>query len=110
MKKPARVQIGGIQYTVHLVPELRDVNTEDRDLLLGQFKQLTAEIRVFHGGSAELARQTFLHEALHGVVEAYGIRELNVDGCHLETPINQLSLGLSEILNSLGIDILEKLK
>jgi hypothetical protein len=49
---------------------------------------------------------TVIHEMLHGIIEHYQIRELmDETGNHSETAINQLSMGLAEVLKSLHIKL-----
>ena len=100
------VKIGGVPYTVTFVEDWRrvDHSEEETGFLRGQISYKKNSIRIDGDQTPEGQSRTLMHELIHGVVEHYKIRELMGDeGGHLENPIDQLAVGVCEVLESLGI-------
>ena len=69
---------------------------------MGANQLLKTSIRVLKGFPERELRST-IHEILHGIIHEYRVRELIDDkGEHIEAPIDQLALGLAEVLESIG--------
>ena len=100
------VNICGIEYTVTAVNDTKDVCHEKSGReMYGQIDCSKASIRIWKS-NCDRMQQVLLHEIIHGVVDGMGIRELQEGGSHLEISIEQLTVGLSIALKSMGIDIL----
>jgi hypothetical protein len=95
------LKIGGIPYLVSRVP-VGTVATGDSQPW-GTFDSTNHTLRYEDHPIPERALRTFLHEVLHGIAFEYGIRELLGKG--EEYPIDQLALGLSEVLGGLGAEL-----
>lgn len=104
MSKDFTVKIGGVPHTVTFVKNMKDVcHNDGGEALWGQISFRKDSIRLFDCSKERLLR-VFIHEILHGIVEHYQVSQLmNEDGTHLEAPIDQLSVGLAEVLESMGI-------
>lgn len=100
-----KVNICGIEYTVTAVKDTKDV-CHDRSgkELYGQIGYSESSIRLYKTNKDRM-QQVLLHEILHGIVDGMGVRELQESGSHLEIPIDQLAVGLSLALKSMGIDV-----
>lgn len=105
-----KTKIGGVPYKVEFVDGWHKVeHYGDEQPLSGQIAYRRFSIRVDSSAPSEFQRRVLLHELIHGVVQAYGIRELLGDGDrHLETPIDQLAIGLCEALEGLGVELPSK--
>ena len=106
-----KIKIAGVEYTITLVTDPIDVSHDkgSKRMLRGEISHLECDIRLLVTNRSHMAR-TIVHELLHGVIEGYQIRELmDDDGNHREIAINQLSVGLCEAIESIGIDILGQL-
>jgi len=99
-----KIKIAGMEFEVNRVETELDV-CHDRSgkKLWGQISYEKQSIRILKSNK-EREFRTLLHEILHGIINEYQIRELMDDESrHLEPPIDQLSLGLAEMLESVGI-------
>lgn len=104
-----KINICGIEYAVTAVNDAKDV-CHDRSGkgLYGQIGYSKSSIRLLKTNEDRM-QQVLLHEIIHGVVDGMGIRELQEGAAHLEIPIEQLAVGLSMALKSMGIDVLSGL-
>jgi hypothetical protein len=105
------IKIGGIPYKIKTVKGELDVcHDGSGQKLWGQISYLQHSIRVLKT-SPERELRLVLHEVLHGIINEYNIRELmNDEGEHKESPIDQLALGIAEVLESIGINDLKPKK
>lgn len=102
------VKIAGVPYKVVVTGTWKDVSHDDMaDLNHAEICYLTHSIRVRGDAPKELVSRAFLHEVVHGVVAGLHIRELEDEetGGHNEIAVDQLAVGITEALESLGIDI-----
>lgn len=99
-----KIKIGGLPFEIETVDsELAVCHDASGKKLWGQISYDKLSIRVLKACPARELRVT-LHEILHGIVNEYRVRELMDDkGEHIEEPIDQLALGLAEVLESIGI-------
>jgi len=99
-----KIQIAGIPFEIERVEtELEVCHTGSGQKLWGQISYSKQSIRVLKSCPEREFRST-LHEVLHWIINEYRVRELMDDkGDHLESPIDQLALGLAEVLESIGI-------
>jgi len=99
-----RIKIAGMMFEVSRVKSTFDVcHLKSGDHLWGQISYEKQSIRILKSNK-EREFRTLLNEILHGIINEYQIRELMDDESrHLEPPIDQLSLGLAEMLESVGI-------
>lgn len=104
-----KINICGIEYTVTAVNDTKDVcHDKSGKEMYGQIDYSKGSIRLWNTKEDRM-QQVLLHEILHGVIDGMGIRELQEGGSHLEMPIEQLAVGLSMALKSMGIDVLSGL-
>jgi hypothetical protein len=98
------VKIGGLKYSISRVnTDLEVCHAGSGRKLWGEISYDGQSIRILKA-SPERELRVLLHELIHGVISEYNIPELiNPDGDHSETAIDQLSIGLAEVLESLGI-------
>ena len=99
-----KIQIGGLPFWVETVETRFEVCHDGSGAnLWGQINYQKLSIRVLKS-CPERELRTTLHEILHGIVNEYRVRELMDDkGEHREDAIDQLALGLAEVLESIGI-------
>ena len=99
-----KIQIGGIPFEIEKVEKDIDVcHDGSGQKLWAQISYSKHSIRVLKACPERELRST-IHEILHGIINEYRIRELIDDkGEHMESPIDQLALGLAEVLESIGI-------
>jgi len=99
-----KIRIGGMPFEIKTVEtELEVCHTGSGQKLWGQISYTQHSIRVLKACPERELRST-IHEILHGIINEYQVRELMDDkGEHLESPIDQLALGLAEVLESIGI-------
>lgn len=99
-----KIQIGGMPFEIEKVEKELDVCHDGSGRKLwGQISYSKHSIRVLKACPERELRST-IHEILHGIITEYGVRELIDDkGEHMELPIDQLALGLAEVLESIGI-------
>ena len=99
-----KIQIGGMPFEIEKVEKDLDVcHDGSGHKLWGQISYSRHSIRVLKACPERELRST-IHEILHGIINEYRVRELiDEKGDHLESPIDQLALGLAEVLESLGI-------
>jgi len=99
-----KIKIGGIPYEIETVETELDVcHDKSGEKLWGQICYLKHSIRVLKT-CPERELRLALHEILHGIINEFNIRELiGDDGHHLESPIDQLALGIAEVLESIGV-------
>jgi hypothetical protein len=104
MSKDFTIKIGGVPHKVTFVKSMKEVcHNDSGETMWGQISFQKDSIRLFDCPKERLLR-VFLHEIIHGVIEHYQIKQLmSEDGTHLEAPIDQLSVGLAEVLESLGV-------
>ena len=104
-----KIKIGCITYNIEKVDDeskiSHDNNNEENTLnLFGEISHSKQSIRILKA-SPERELRSLLHEILHGIIMEYAVRELIDDNDdHHEFAINQLSLGLAEILESVNVD------
>lgn len=105
------VRIGGMPFTItRKDTELEVCHKGSGQKLWGQIDYSAHSIHILKG-CPERELRSSIHEILHGIINEYQVRELmNEERTHLEEPIDQLSLGLAEVLESIGITTLEKKK
>ena len=98
-----KIKICGVPYSVSRETDKFRVDHDGSGgKFWGQISYANHSIK-FLAGSPEHELRTVLHEILHGIIENGSVRELMSDtGGHLEAPINQLSNGLAEALESMG--------
>ena len=99
-----KIYIGGIPFEIETVEtELGVCHDASGQSLWGQISYSKQSIRVLKSCPPRELRLT-IHEVLHGIINEYKIRELmDEKGNHMETPIDQLTLGIAEVLESIGI-------
>ena len=99
-----KIQIGGIPFEIETVDTYLQVcHDGSGQKLWGQISYSKHSIRVLKACPERELRST-IHEVLHGIINEYRVRELIDDkGEHMESPIDQLALGLAEVLESIGI-------
>lgn len=99
-----KIKIGGLPFEIETVDsELAVCHDASGQKLWGQINYSKHSIRVLKACPERELRVT-LHEILHGIINEYRVRELMDDkGTHIEEPIDQLALGLAEVLESLGL-------
>ena len=98
------IKIGGLPFTIETVATGLEVCHEGSGKSLwGQISYSKLSIRVLKAGPERELRTT-IHEVLHGIINEYRVRELIDDkDAHREEAIDQLALGLAEVLESIGI-------
>lgn len=95
-----KIKIGGMPFEIEMVEVCHNSSGQK---LWGQISYTKGSIRILKS-CPERELRTILHEILHGIINEYRVRELMDDkGEHLEYPIDQLVLGLAEVLESIGI-------
>ncbi len=100
------VHIGGVPYSIHYVPSREVCHNRKKKRLFGQISYTGHSINVSNETPKEKQQLVLLHEILHGIIAEYNIKELqNKDGEHAESAIDQLSLGLFGVLNSLDLEV-----
>ena len=97
MKKPDKVNILGIAYSIEYVDNPSDVDINKRKSLWGQIDYWTRTIRIYDDGvrPIEDTWQTILHEVLHGIASSLNLKVLEDDKGH-ET-IDLLALALTDV-------------
>lgn len=105
-----KIKIGGIPYTLRRVKSFLDVDhfPEDRENVAELWGQISYQHHSIRFVTTLKERETvvLLHEVLHGIIEHNQIRELmDKNGIHSEIAINQLALGLAEVLKSMHIEL-----
>jgi hypothetical protein len=105
------IQIAGMPFSIEKVDTELDVcHNGSGEKLWGQISYSKHSIRILKASPERELRST-LHEVLHGIVNEYRVRELMDDkNDHLEIPIDQLAIGLAEVLESIGITELSSLE
>ena len=100
------VKICGVPYAVTREADKFRVDHDDKGYSLwGQISYEKHSIKFLQSCPQQELR-SFVHEALHGIIEHGAIRELmNDSGGHLENPINQLANGIAEALESMGFSL-----
>lgn len=93
------IKIAGFTYKVIFKEHDRDLRARD---LYGQQSGSLQEIKVDTGFSQERTNETFLHEMLHAVDEAYNNAALS------EEENTRLSAGLHQVFEQLGINFIQK--
>lgn len=103
-----RIMIGGMPFDIETIDgEFEVCHNRTGEKLWGQISYSKHSIRILKSNPERELRST-LHEILHGIINEYRVRELMDDkGEHLEHPIDQLALGLAEVLESLNITTLK---
>jgi hypothetical protein len=98
-----KIKIGCMTYCIEKVDEQNMISHDDNETTsdsLGQISYSKQSIKILKT-SPEREFRTILHEILHGIVMEYNVRELIYDnGDHNELAINQLSMGLAEVFES----------
>ena len=97
MKIPSSVRIGGVEYTVDFVENLRN----DVQILYGEinYDQSRIAISTTDGGGHQMQCITLLHEILHGIQNHSGI-ELPKDS--EEKIIDMFARGIYQVLQDNG--------
>jgi hypothetical protein len=100
------VLIGGVPYTIKYVPSNEVCHKRKQKRLFGQISYTGHNINISNESPKEKQQLTLLHEILHGIIAEYNIKELqSKSGGHSEAAIDQLSLGLFGVLNSLDLEV-----
>lgn len=103
------MKIGGIPHRVTLLPDSRTVD-HSRDAatnLLGQIDYGRSSINLYSSAPEERILRTFWHEVLHGIIDSLKIRELMPPATKdPEIPIDQLSIGIAEVLDTMSDEML----
>lgn len=104
MLTKTKILIGGLPFTVETVQTGLEVcHYGSGKNLWGQICYEKQSIHVLKT-CPERELRTTIHEILHGIVNEYRIRELiDEKGGHHEEAIDQLALGMAEVLESIGI-------
>lgn len=99
-----KVKIGGVPFTITVMDRAIDVcHDEGGTDLWGQISYQKQSIRVLKS-CPERELRTTIHEILHGIINEYRVVDLIDDkGEHCESAIDQLALGIAEVLESLNI-------
>lgn len=99
-----KIYIAGIPFEIEKVESESDVcHDASGQNLWGQINYPKQSIRILKACPERELRLT-IHEILHGIINEYRIRELmDEKGDHMEIPIDQLTLGIAEVLESIGI-------
>ncbi len=100
-----RINVAGIPYKVEWMPWKEVAHDGLAAHLFGEIDYVKHSIHVASDMPKEKQQMTFLHEALHAIINEYNIRELQEGEEHHEMAINQLSLGLLSVLKSLKLEI-----
>lgn len=97
MKIPDRIRIGGVEYDVKLVENLRT----DRSILYGMIDYEASEISISTTDCKghQMKCICLLHEILHGIVEHAGLDVKNADE---EQVVETMSKGLYAVLQDNG--------
>jgi hypothetical protein len=107
------VTIGRVKYKISVCDTWRDVQNHpsEAEHLAGQISYSEQEIRLDGSMSDEKLTKIFLHEVIHGIVEAYHPEGMaNSDGSHCEKSIDLLAMGMMESLESFGFDLTKPLR
>lgn len=101
-----KIKIWGIPYTITRVSSHKLVDHGgDNTSLWGQISYVDHSIRIA-SAPKERELRSLLHEILHGLVQDGGLSTLKKkNGGHHEEMIDQLALGLAEVLESLGFSL-----
>lgn len=93
MKIPDNIRIGGVDYKIKIVPNLRD----ETKLLQGQIDYYNSLIKLSDtdGAGHQMRCIILWHEILHGIAEH---AELDFNKADEETIINVLSKGVYQVL------------
>ena len=93
MKIPDCVRIGGVEYNVKIVPDLRD----ETKILQGQIDYYNSLIKLSDtdGAGHQMRCIVLWHEILHGIAE---YAELDFEKADEETIINILAKGVYQVL------------
>jgi len=102
-----KVKIGGIPYIIKIVEDRNKICHNDKEEinqnLSGEIDYSKQSIRILKT-SPEHELRSILHIIIYSIITEYGIRELIDDNENcLKSVINQLALGLAEVLESIGI-------
>ncbi len=73
---PSRVCILGLDFAVEVVDEVSHETASD-----GEIDPTEQVIRIYSGLAPDKARQTFLHELMHGILQQLGRSDLSEDEC-----------------------------
>jgi hypothetical protein len=104
-----QIKVCGLPFDVSFVEGGHAVShTSVRGHLYGEVSYDKESIRIDNTKSLEMMNQTFWHEVVHVIVERLQIRELmDHENIHYETPIDQIALGIFNVLNSLDLDVIK---
>lgn len=95
--KPDKVNILGNEYKIVYKENPSEVDSENRQSLLGQIDPWISEIRIYHGtNSNHDVWQSIIHEILHGICDGLHLKSLSHDDNHDE--LDLLALSLTDIL------------
>lgn len=67
MKRPTKIRIMGIDYSIEYVGRKCDVDTDDQSALFGQIRYDECAITVASCRREELMRITLMHEVIHAI-------------------------------------------
>ena len=97
MKIPDKIRIGGVEYDIKLVDNLREGN----QLLYGQISYEDCEIRLSttDGDGYQFRCVTLIHEILHGIADH---ANLDIEKAGTEQVIDTLAKGLYAVLQDNG--------
>jgi len=103
-----KIKVCGLPFEVtgvdggHLVS-----HNKERTDLYGEVSYTKESIQIDNTKSIEMMNQTFWHEVMHAIVERLSIRELiNEDRSHNEMAIDQIALGVFNVLQSIDARVI----
>lgn len=97
MKIPDKIRIGGVEYDIKFVDNLR----KGIELLYGEISYEDSEIRISNsdGKSHEFQCITLMHEILHGIADH---ANLDIEKADTEQVVDTLAKGLYAVLQDNG--------
>ena len=101
MKKPDRVNILGIEYSIEYVDNPASVDIYKRQSLWGQIDYWTRSIRIYDSGDQPIEDiwQTILHEVLHGIVNHLHLDSLDSkENKDKHDDLDLMALALTDVL------------
>jgi len=103
-----KIKIRGKSYTIEMIDDQNEfnhrLNKEITNLMFGAIAPSKQSIIILNTLPPERKLRTTLHEILHGIITEYDIHELiDTNGVHMEFAIDQLALGMAEVLENIDI-------
>jgi len=100
-----KIKVARIPWTIKLVPLVTLLSDDDNEYF-GVSKHKEKVIEVAEQGHPNHVNNVLCHEIIHAIVSEYRIAALHdEEGGHDESAVQQLAVGLNEVLTSLGIDL-----